>query len=100
MRNQLVAGAFVTLLACAAVSRANGPADSNLRPPTRPLPFTAAQVTSLQSFAAIAPNADLVNLRASYSPEAERTVVEWGVLGSQTVVPLAIIITLIAAAPL
>ena len=77
-----------------------GQSQRTLSRPARPLPVSAEQYAALQDLSKRPEHAAVATARASYSPEVARTMTEFGVQATQIGIPTAILITLIAAAPL
>ena len=78
-------------------------ADTNCRrlaPPPRPIPVTVAQFDALDELSHQPEHAAVAAKRASYSPEAARTMTDIGAAAFQIGFPGAILAVLIAAMPL
>ncbi|MCH7813329.1 MAG: hypothetical protein IID40_04835 [Planctomycetes bacterium] len=83
-----------------AAAGAGAPQVRVIMPPSRPLPITADQAAALRALSDAPQHAAARVARASYSPEAARRMTEFGVHATQAVLPSALLLLLIAAAPL
>jgi hypothetical protein len=91
---------LVILLGLVSPAGADDAAVRRVAPPARPIPVSPAQFDALEQLSRRPEHAQVAQARASYSPEAARTMTEIGVAATQIAIPASILTVLIAAAPL
>jgi hypothetical protein len=100
MRRVAAALMLGMLLGLVSQAEADDTAGRRVAPPARPIPVSPAQLDALEQLSRRSEHAQVAQARASYSPEAARTMTEISVAATQIAIPASILTALIAAAPL
>lgn len=100
MRCVLAAMMWCVFLGPASRAEADDAAVRKIAPPPRPVPVSTAQVAALDELSRSPEHARVALARASYSPEAARTMTDISGAAVQIAIPGSILTVLIAAAPL